>query len=131
MFGDHELLTAVCFVAGALLGAWWRYGIGAKLEWLWKKYGWVNFILTMLGSVCMGFVCLRIFVDRWFFANGWHLFVCLGVMGGYLFYGSVAYGPLFMFVKGRPVAAGLQAGGCIAAGLLAAAGGALLGRLLL
>lgn len=129
MFNYGLLATAICFTSGIFFGAWLRCRLGKKITWLSSRFGWLNFVLTMLGCGALGFVCFSIFTERWFFCNGWYLFFCLGVLGGYLLWGAISYGPLTMVSEGRPVAAGLLAGGYVIAGMLAAMGGAALGKI--
>lgn len=99
---------------GKLMGSAWPYG---------------TFIINILGCFCMG-VLMTAIMERQLLPAAWRLFLCVGFLGGFTTFSSFGYEAVSLFSKGELLGALGYVGGSVVIGLLAAAAGVMVGRVM-
>ena len=115
---------------GGALGAVSRYCLGnfvSRIIGSSLPYG--TFVINILGCFCMGFL-MTLIIERNILPAAWRLFLCVGFLGGFTTFSSFGYETLMLLQEGRYLAVLGYAGGSIVLGLVAAALGVALGRIL-
>lgn len=99
-------------IAGKALGSAWPYG---------------TFIINIVGCFCMG-VLMTVIVERQLLPAAWRLFLCVGFLGGFTTFSSFGYETISLINNGKLLEAFAYVGGSVLLGLLAAAIGVYVGR---
>lgn len=99
-------------IVGKALGSAWPYG---------------TFIINIVGCFCMG-VLMTVIVERQLLPAAWRLFLCVGFLGGFTTFSSFGYETISLINNGKLLEAFAYVGGSVLLGLLAAAIGVYVGR---
>lgn len=115
---------------GGALGAVSRYCLGNFISrMVVGGLPYSTFFINIIGSFFMGLIMTMI-IERNLLSAAWRLFLCVGFLGGFTTFSSFGYETLMLLQEGKIVAALVYVGGSIILGLLAAALGVALGKLL-
>lgn len=101
-------------VVSKFLGSAWPYG---------------TFIINIVGCFCMG-VLMTVIVERQLLPAVWRLFLCVGFLGGFTTFSSFGYEAFSLINGGRLLEALAYVGGSVLLGLMTAAVGVFVGRVL-
>lgn len=99
-------------IVGKALGSAWPYG---------------TFIINIVGCFCMG-VLMTVIVERQLLPAAWRLFLCVGFLGGFTTFSSFGYETISLINNGKLLEAIAYVSGSVLLGLLAAAIGVYVGR---
>jgi len=114
---------------GGAMGAVSRYLTGAVVS---KGMGnalpYGTFVINILGCLCMGFFMTMI-NQKGMISQSWRLFLCVGFLGGFTTFSSFGYENLTLFNQGKLLACLSYAGSSVILGILSAALGVVLARL--
>lgn len=126
---DGSGLRLIALVAaGGALGSVARYGLSGLLTR--GPFPWGTFVVNFSGT----FLLVLLYVlamDRGYLSVDWRTFLFVGLFGGYTTFSTFGLETIALLREGQPLLAslnvGLNAGLCLAGGLLAAALGQLVG----
>lgn len=99
-------------IVGKALGSAWPYG---------------TFIINIVGCFCMG-VLMTVIVERQLLPAAWRLFLCVGFLGGFTTFSSFGYETISLINNRKLLEAIAYVSGSVLLGLLAAAIGVYVGR---
>lgn len=122
-----ELLS---IAAGGALGAVSRFCLGNFISRIIGRalpYG--TFVINIVGCFFMGLIMTMI-IERGMLSAAWRLLLCVGFLGGFTTFSSFGYETLMLLQEEKIVAALAYVGGSIILGLMSAALGVAVGKLL-
>lgn len=115
---------------GGALGAVSRFLMGnAVSKFLGSAWPYGTFIINIVGCFCMG-VLMTVIVERQLLPAVWRLFLCVGFLGGFTTFSSFGYEAFSLINGGRLLEALAYVGGSVLLGLMTAAVGVFVGRVL-
>lgn len=109
------LLVALGGAAGSVLR--WALG-GAVQRWTGSLFPWGTFSVNVLGSLAIGFVS-ALAIERALLPPAARQLVIVGLLGGFTTFSALSFETFSLLRDGQWLAAGLYAGGSLAAGLAA------------
>lgn len=122
-----ELLS---IAAGGALGAVSRFCLGNFISRIIGRalpYG--TFVINIVGCFFMGLIMTMI-IERGMLSAAWRLLLCVGFLGGFTTFSSFGYETLMLLQEEKIFAALAYVGGSIILGLMSAALGVAVGKLL-
>ncbi len=122
-----ELLS---IAAGGALGAVSRFCLGnfiSRIIGSALPYG--TFVINIVGCFFMGLIMTMI-IERGMLSASWRLLLCVGFLGGFTTFSSFGYETLMLLQEEKIFAALAYVGGSIILGLMSAALGVAVGKLL-
>lgn len=122
-----ELLS---IAAGGALGAVSRFCLGNFISRIIGRalpYG--TFVINIVGCFFMGLIMTMI-IERGMLSASWRLLLCVGFLGGFTTFSSFGYETLMLLQEEKIFAALAYVGGSIILGLMSAALGVAVGKLL-
>lgn len=122
-----ELLS---IAAGGALGAVSRFCLGNLISRIIGSalpYG--TFVINIVGCFFMGLIMTMI-IERGMLSAAWRLLLCVGFLGGFTTFSSFGYETLMLLQEENIFAALAYVGGSIILGLMSAALGVAVGKLL-
>lgn len=115
---------------GGALGAVSRYYLGNVIS---RSIGsslpYGTFVINVVGCFFMGLL-MTLIIERNILPAAWRLFLCVGFLGGFTTFSSFGYETLMLLQESRYFEALAYIGGSMALGLIAAALGVALAKML-
>lgn len=122
----YEILAVAI---GGSFGAVARYITTNYIMLRWQcNWPWGTFVVNAVGCLMMGFFMVLI-TEKGLLPVAWRLFICVGFLGGLTTFSSFSYESLVLLAEGNILGAGLNMGLSVIVGLVFAALGAYIARL--
>jgi CrcB protein len=127
---DSTLRDVLLVATGGAAGSALRYGIGRLVGTTADAiFPWPTFLINATGSFAIGLLIVAAARLGW--PGWWRPLLAVGLLGGYTTFSTFAIETVELMLRGSYGVAGAYALGSLAVGLGAAAGGVLLGRVIL
>jgi CrcB protein len=120
-------IVAVGGGIGAAMRYWLGESVAARLGH--PAFPWGTFAVNVSGAFLIGIV-MALFTQRGVLSVEWHLFLGVGILGGYTTFSTLSYQTVHLFEQGLYAQAGAYMLGSAAAGIVAVVAGLALGRAL-